>query len=443
MQTIFSSGVAALLLRFKLALIATTVLAATANAQLLSDPLEAGTNWTVAQEPFGADSAATFGYDYSADSIPEAPNSDVAGGDAATTGLKFEVNTTTGSSQEIFAFSNQSFTGQYTVQADIWINYPLGGAGTTEFAGLGVGSNGQFGGGNVTGTAYDGFLGASLVYTGDGDSARDYRLYKGGTDDTFAFISQEQFIESAQYSGDLGDLSTDVDPRGNNNSHPILQAAYPGIDASQFTNQGQTGTTADGAAAMQWMSLTIEVDPDAVISEPGPNGRTGTAKFTLASAASGESLVIGTIDNSNTSQVDVPLEGNVGLIMADVFTSVSSNASLSFALFDNILITEGVSTPPNANFNGDEIVDAEDYTIWRDNLGLAGTADLMTGDANGDGDVNEEDYAVWVEQFGDAVAGSASLNPGSNVPEPATISVCSVLLATLATLRFKRRSAAS
>jgi hypothetical protein len=56
----------------------------------------------------------------------------------------------------------------------------------------------------------------------------------------------------------------------------------------------------------------------------------------------------------------------------------------------------------NADFNGDAIVDAGDYVIWRKNSGLASGAARAQGDANADGTVNNTDYNLWRGQFGSA-----------------------------------------
>lgn len=47
-----------------------------------------------------------------------------------------------------------------------------------------------------------------------------------------------------------------------------------------------------------------------------------------------------------------------------------------------------------ADYNGDGVTDAADYTVWRDNLGLTG-ATFQKGDGNLDGTVNQEDYDMW------------------------------------------------
>lgn len=68
-----------------------------------------------------------------------------------------------------------------------------------------------------------------------------------------------------------------------------------------------------------------------------------------------------------------------------VLRNVPTNLSLT--------VTE---TP--GDFNGDGLVDAADYTVWRDHLGQSG--DLLPGDGNGDGTVDTADYAMWEADFG-------------------------------------------
>ena len=66
-----------------LAGLAVLVFGSTATAQFFTDDLSSGANWTIAQT---SDSTFAFGYDYSQDGLPAAPN----GSDSI--GLKFEVN---------------------------------------------------------------------------------------------------------------------------------------------------------------------------------------------------------------------------------------------------------------------------------------------------------------------------------------------------------------
>ncbi len=62
------------------------------------------------------------------------------------------------------------------------------------------------------------------------------------------------------------------------------------------------------------------------------------------------------------------------------------------------------------DFNGDGLVDAADYTVWRDNLN--GNESALGGAGDGSGTVDAGDYALWASSY----SGSASL--ATAVPEP-------------------------
>jgi hypothetical protein len=67
------------------------------------------------------------------------------------------------------------------------------------------------------------------------------------------------------------------------------------------------------------------------------------------------------------------------------------------------------------DYNDDGMVDAADYTVWRDNLNTS--AELPNDETPGE--VTEGDYTVWKTHFGESL-GSGSLVSGVAVPEPAT-----------------------
>ena len=96
----------------------------------------------------------------------------------------------------------------------------------------------------------------------------------------------------------------------------------------------------------------------------------------------------------------------------------------SFAEALSGISSEGVA----GDYNGNGIVDAADYTVWRDKLGNVGTPGIPGDGDDGtlsgtpDGTVDASDYAYWKTRFG-ATSGSGSAGIGSirtAVPEPAT-----------------------
>ena len=87
------------------------------------------------------------------------------------------------------------------------------------------------------------------------------------------------------------------------------------------------------------------------------------------------------------------------------------------------------------DYNGDGLVDATDYTVWRDTLG---STDDLRADGNGDRMIDEADYEIWKNLFGTNYAGgngSASLA----APEPASAML--VLLAVaVSAVGFRSRT---
>lgn len=77
--------------------------------------------------------------------------------------------------------------------------------------------------------------------------------------------------------------------------------------------------------------------------------------------------------------------------------------------------------PLSADFNGNGIVDAADYTYWRDSFGQLVTAGTGA-DLNRNGLVDSLDYQLWRQQFGQQASSSAE-----QVPEPASLFVSLVL----------------
>ncbi len=88
------------------------------------------------------------------------------------------------------------------------------------------------------------------------------------------------------------------------------------------------------------------------------------------------------------------------------------------------------TAPPlivQGDYNGDQIVDAEDYNMWRGDFGESPTAGTGA-DGNGDGVVDAADYVLWRKN-------AVSAGSGQNVPEPST----SVLLLAMALLSGRLR----
>jgi hypothetical protein len=71
------------------------------------------------------------------------------------------------------------------------------------------------------------------------------------------------------------------------------------------------------------------------------------------------------------------------------------------------------------DYNNNGIVDAADYTVWRDHLGAAIT---LPNDST-PGLVTNDDYVVWKSNFGSTNPGSGSI-AGAAIPEPGSLVLC-------------------
>ncbi len=265
-------------------------------AVLFQDQMTTASAWNVNSR--SADIQTTFAYDYSADGIPEAPNTQV--GNTATSGLKVEANldTVTGNEHLTAYPLGQNFTGTYQLRFDAWMNFAIGGGGTTEFLGGGIGYD------NLTA---DIASGAQAIATGDGGSSNDWRAFKS---------PPQFFIPDA-------DMAAGTHQGADAYYADFLPAVAPPA------SQGQAaGTGVAGSPAFQWITWQFTVNNGTVLVDiEKPNG---------------DLLRIVDIDCSDTSDgsAGCGTDGNISLFYADFFSSIASDPSLQFGLYDNVIVTD-------------------------------------------------------------------------------------------------------
>jgi autotransporter-associated beta strand protein len=89
--------------------------------------------------------------------------------------------------------------------------------------------------------------------------------------------------------------------------------------------------------------------------------------------------------------------------------------------------------PGDYSMNG--VVDAADFTVWRDTLGQTGNG--LAADGNNDQRIDDADLAVWRSQFGQSLPGAGQA--ATNVPEPAALSIALLAAVGIVQLRAWRR----
>ena len=150
-------------------------------------------------------------------------------------------------------------------------------------------------------------------------------------------------------------------------------------------------------------------------------------------ATNGITNVAGDLTNNETFRV-----GSNGLNgMTGYLDEIRlSNVALTPDQFLNADVSVG------GDYNGDRLVNALDYPVWRNHLGDTGAPGTVLGDGTGDdllgtpdGDVDQFDYEFWKLQFGNSQSGASN---SLAIPEPATLAMAGWSLLALAARRGSR-----
>ena len=139
-----------------------------------------------------------------------------------------------------------------------------------------------------------------------------------------------------------------------------------------------------------------------VLSTPGQYGLTNVT----SPAAPG--LDAGDLFYSSGNVVSNPEDY---LFWDEIHPTTTGHALVAQDIFDTL-----ESFDPNGDFDNSGIVDAADYTLWQDHLGL--NSSVLNGHGSGASTVLQVDYQLWDTHFGEIVANGSQAN---RIPEPASI----------------------
>jgi hypothetical protein len=129
-------------------------------------------------------------------------------------------------------------------------------------------------------------------------------------------------------------------------------------------------------------------------------------------------------------RVDVA-DGTDISVFIDDWQSFSGGAIRTW--FDGVgyALVSPIDTGLAGDFNDDGVVDAVDYTVWRNHFGDP-TETNINNRGDGQNGVDEADYALWKEHYGDSNAEGSGGLVGA-VPEPAGVMLLlPILLAAVA-----------
>lgn len=176
---------------------------------------------------------------------------------------------------------------------------------------------------------------------------------------------------------------TAFDANGTAGGSPDLfwvQSNFNGLNVAPFEfNHGFIGPMNEGVVAGQWNTLT------------------------------GMNVIPETIDGGAVTFISpqiVLVDGGFG-------DGTPNGDGVTVAMYIDNIKFEVLESQPG-DFNGDGVVNAADYTTWRDNLGAADDAPINNA-GDGVAGVSADDYAVWASNFGSGAPASANA-----IPEPST-----------------------
>jgi hypothetical protein len=185
----------------------------------------------------------------------------------------------------------------------------------------------------------------------------------------------------------------------------------------------------------------------------------GSLQIELSSATQVDRLVVagdvmlgGALDVALIDGFTMPESGSWEIITAGGniggnFASITDGFSVQ-KQGDSLMLLVGAAPVLAGDYNNDGVVDAADYTAWRDNLGAA--AGTLPNDADG-GQIGPAQFNTWVANFGATGPGglgsAAHLAAGDSaaanyaVPEPASWALCLSAVTAAIVARSRRRPA--
>lgn len=288
-------------------------------------------------------------------------------------------------------------------------------------------NNGQPTGGQVAGTTEDGAYTLNGAVTAD---ALNAVTRKAGAK---WFIPTESEWYKAAYHKNDGTTSNYWSYASGTNNEPISDQP-PGDPSVQtnvanfFRNDGLANGYNDGYAVTGSTSLS---DTQNYLTDAG--------SYNSAASPYGTFDQGGNLWEWNETLIGVSFRGLRGAswsdgengLLSSFRTQVSPVNEKSYIGF-RVASASPVTIVTAGDYNKNGIVDAADYTVWRDTLNQSGAG--LAADGNGNGIIDAGDYGVWKANFGNHAGSGAAAVANAAVPEPSCLLLAIVATAGMALL---------
>lgn len=122
------------------------------------------------------------------------------------------------------------------------------------------------------------------------------------------------------------------------------------------------------------------------------------------------------------------------------FGSINGNVATIYAMSTNngieaFTFTLDTAVTNSGDYNGNGVVDAADYILWRETLGQAASLAGSGADGDGDGTIGPGDYSYWQARFGNTAGSGLGT---AQVPEPTSIALVALMLMGMVAHRGRR-----
>lgn len=182
----------------------------------------------------------------------------------------------------------------------------------------------------------------------------------------------------------------------------------PRIEITKIKSGASTGVVASAEVALDLLNKNYTLKLTGI-----GNVLTGQV-FEVGSTTP---LATASAADNNVKGVPAYLSGYSGLFGLSVTASNDVDVT-----FDNFRAEDLVAGVPG-DYNNNGVVDAGDYVVWR----KGGT---LQNEVDAPGTVNAADYTEWRARYGNPPGSGAGLGTGSSVPEPTSVALAMIGIAS-------------